>query len=119
VRTLIPLLHHLTKIDIYFFSYQASVNALADILALDEWDGGPLRRAVRLVEYVAMTKGAEHLKLGSRHLNNFQGSMTEFNADIENRKTVNHLQFFLFFSASSYIVTTASCHNGHIKVKQR
>jgi hypothetical protein len=55
------------------YSYQSAINNLADILVLDDKYGGPLDRAVRLVEYVAHTKGAEHLKLGSRHLNDWQG----------------------------------------------
>jgi hypothetical protein len=64
---------------------------LADILIADDQFGGPLDRAVRLVEYVARTKGADHLKVGSRHLNDWQGCMKRFNNKFYKYLVVEHL----------------------------
>ena len=46
------------------------MNTLADLLAAEPLS--PLQKATWLVEYVAKTKGAEHLKLPSRKLNLLQ-----------------------------------------------
>ena len=47
-------------------SYYDNINKMADLLALERHD--PMDNAVWLLEYVAETKGAEHLKPASRHL---------------------------------------------------
>ena len=51
-------------------SFRKNVNTLADLLAAEPLS--PLQKATWLVEYVAKTKGAEHLKLPSRNLNLLQ-----------------------------------------------
>ena len=51
-------------------SFRENVNTLADLLAAEPLS--PLQKATWLVEYVAKTKGAEHLKLPSRKLNLLQ-----------------------------------------------
>ena len=51
-------------------SFRENVNTLADLLAAEPLS--PLQKATWLVEYVAKTKGAEHLKLPSRKLNFLQ-----------------------------------------------
>ena len=38
----------------------------------------PMDEAIRLLEYLSDTKGAEHLKLSSRHLNSFQYYSLDF-----------------------------------------
>ena len=43
---------------------------MADLLALERHD--PMDNAIWLLEYVAETRGAEHLKPASRHLNTMQ-----------------------------------------------
>ena len=48
-------------------AYQENVNKIADLMAMERHS--PLERAVWLVEYVSRTKGADHLKIASRHLN--------------------------------------------------
>ena len=44
---------------------------MADLLALER--NHPMDNAVNLLEYVADTRGAEHLKPASRHLYTVQG----------------------------------------------
>ena len=51
-------------------SFRENVNTLADLLAAEPLS--PLQKATWLVEYVAKTRGAEHLKLPSRKLNLLQ-----------------------------------------------
>ena len=50
----------------YHFSYYDNINKLADLLALERHN--PMDNAIWLLEYVAATRGAEHLKPASRHL---------------------------------------------------
>jgi hypothetical protein len=54
------------------FSYKKNIDKMADLLALERHH--PMDDALWLLEYVSKTKGAEHLKVGSRHLNFFQGN---------------------------------------------
>ena len=51
-------------------SFRENVNTLADLLAAEPLS--PLQKATWLVEFVAKTEGAEHLKLPSRNLNFLQ-----------------------------------------------
>ena len=48
-------------------TYQENVNKIADLMEMERLS--PLEKAVWLVEYISRTKGAEHLKISSRHLN--------------------------------------------------
>ena len=50
--------------------YRANVNRLADLFAANRHS--PLDDAAWLMEFVAVTQGAEHLKIASRHLNVIQ-----------------------------------------------
>lgn len=52
------------------FSFKEKVNALSNLMALDKHN--QTENAVRLLEHVAATDGADHLKLNSRHMNVFQ-----------------------------------------------
>jgi hypothetical protein len=56
---------------IFFFRIYEGINSLADLVALERHE--PMDNAVYLMEYVAKTQGSEHFKLGSRHLNGYQG----------------------------------------------
>ena len=47
-------------------SYKENIDKMADLLDLERHD--PLDDGIWLLEYVAKTKGAEHLKSGARHL---------------------------------------------------
>ena len=51
-------------------TYQENVDKIADLMEMERHS--PLERAVWLVEYISRTKGAEHLKISSRHLNLMQ-----------------------------------------------
>ena len=51
-------------------SFRENVNNLADLMMAEPLS--PLQKATWLVEYVAKTKGAEHLKLPSRKFNLLQ-----------------------------------------------
>lgn len=55
---------------IYNDSYKNNIEKMADLLALERND--PMDNALWLLEYVAETDGAEHLKAESRHLNYVQ-----------------------------------------------
>ncbi len=50
--------------------YRKSVSRLADLMDAEE--KSPLERATSLVEFVARTEGADHLKIASRHLSPWQ-----------------------------------------------
>ena len=50
--------------------FRNNVNHLADLMALER--NTPLENAVWLAEYVANTKGAEHLKVSTRKLTTIQ-----------------------------------------------
>ena len=51
-------------------TYLENVNKIADLMEMERHC--PLEKAVWLVEYISRTKGAEHLKISSRHLNLMQ-----------------------------------------------
>ena len=53
--------------------YKENVTKLSELMALhNDLAQSPLDRAIHLIELVTRTRGADHLKMGSRHLNLLQ-----------------------------------------------
>merc|ERR1719400_1102084 len=55
--------------------YTDDVEHLSTLMKLEP---NPMNEAIKLLEYLSDTKGAEHLKLSSRHLNFFQYYSLDF-----------------------------------------
>jgi len=55
--------------------YTDDVENLSTLMKLEP---NPMEEAIKLLEYLSVTKGAEHLKLSSRHLNFFQYYSLDF-----------------------------------------
>ena len=53
-----------------FFRYQRNIDALSFLMKQQRHH--PMEDAVWLLEYISATRGADHLRLASRHLNFFQ-----------------------------------------------
>ena len=61
--------------SLFFFRYTDDVENLSTLMKLEP---NPMNEAIKLLEYLSVTKGAEHLKLSSRHLNFFQYYSLDF-----------------------------------------
>ena len=59
----------------FFFRYTDDVENLSTLMKLEP---NPMNEAIKLLEYLSVTKGGEHLKLSSRHLNFFQYHSLDF-----------------------------------------
>ena len=60
---------------VFFFRYTDDVEKWSTLMKKEP---NPMNEAIKLLEYLSDTKGAEHLKLSSRHLNFFQYYSLDF-----------------------------------------
>ena len=61
--------------SIFFFRYTDDVENLSTLMKKEP---NPMNETIKLLEYLSDTKGAEHLKLSSRHLNFIQYYSLDF-----------------------------------------
>ena len=59
----------------FFFRYTGNIKNLSTLMKKEK---NPMDEAIGLLEYLSKTKGAEHLKLSSRHLNFVQYYSLDF-----------------------------------------